>query len=97
MAKLVQKKGDTRKAAWRTNIALLNSTVELKVRKDDAPISTTGNVVVDDPYGGIVTWDHGGELEVGEYQVELWITRDGELFKAPSEGFETLVITQDLG
>lgn len=96
MGQLIQKKGDTRKAAWRTNISLLNSTVDLKVRRGGVAVEAT-NVEIEDAPAGIVTWDHEGSLDVGEYTVELWITRDEEVFKAPSHGYETLIITQDLG
>lgn len=96
MGVLVQKFGDTRKAVWRTNFSLLNSTVELKVKGGDGLIDTEGHVEITDPYAGIVAWDHDGELPIGDYSVELWITRDEETFKAPSDGYETLRITPDL-
>jgi hypothetical protein len=94
---LVQKEGDTQPALWRTNISLLNSTVDLKVKDSGGTyVTTTGNVTILDPYVGIISWDHGGGLTVGSYSVELWITRDGQLFKAPSEGFGSIRITADL-
>jgi len=97
VAVLVQKKGDTRKAAWRTNFSLVNATVVLKVKKGDGSfVTTTGGVAIEDVYAGIVSWDHNGTLAPGDYAVELWISRDGETFKAPSSGYETLRITQDL-
>lgn len=97
MGILTQKEGETRKAAWRTNFSLINSTVELKV-KDGAGdlIDTAGEVTIEDPYAGIIAWDHGGALNAGTYSVELWIVRDGETYKAPTNGYETLRIVPDL-
>lgn len=96
MGVLTQKEGDTRKAAWRVNFSLLNATVSLKVQASNGSMVTTSNVEIADPYAGIVTWKHGGTLAPGDYKVELWVTRDGDTFKAPSVGYETLRITPDL-
>lgn len=97
MATQAQKMGDTRKAVFATNFSLLNSTVVLKVRDGSGNmVSTDGNVTIEDHEGGIVSWDHGGTLAAGVYEAELWITRDGELYKAPSTGFAEVIITPDL-
>ena len=96
MSEVVQKFGDTRPVAWKTNYSLLNSTVVLKVIGPGGTVDTTGDVTITDAWGGIVEWDHGGTLAIGSYSVELWITREGETIKAPSSGTAALIITPSL-
>lgn len=92
-----QKVGDTRPVVFVTNFSLVNSTVVLKVEDGTGtPVSTTGQVTIEDAYGGVVSWDHGGSLAVGTYTAELWVTRDSELYKAPTDGYATLSIVADL-
>ena len=92
-----QKVGDTRPVVLVTNFSLLNATVVLKVKNgSDTPVDTTGQVTIQDYAGGVISWDHGGTLPVGTYRAELWITRDTELYKAPSDGYAELSIVADL-
>ena len=96
------KHGDQYPVTFTANGDLTGSTVRLLARIR----YTTGDPIllgstVTDPAGGVVTHDLTGTLEAGTYDVELEVTRGGEVFTFPNgdgkNAYETLTVVDDLG
>lgn len=95
---IVVKQGDTHDISWDVNASLDGCTVELHARRVSIG-GTWGDLEVLDSSINESTVTHTltGELEVGNYLVELEITRAGKITTAPTSGFERLVVTPALG
>lgn len=92
------KAGDTHTVAWRVNWDLTDATVRLLFRHLEAGAATTvAPCTVTDAAGGIVTHTLTGTLALGEYDVEVEITKAGVKYSSPTVGFERLTVTPDLG
>lgn len=93
------KTGDTHTVAWRVNWDLTGATVRLLFRHLVTPTEPVieAPVVITDAAGGVVTHTLTGTLDLGEYDVEVEIVKEGVKYSSPTTGFERLTVTPDLG
>lgn len=99
MSDMTVKFGEIRKIGWRVSTSLVDAVLDFRVRNsaevlvDIAPEDLT----IPDPPSGILYWQLDGALPVGQYLIEAKITRDGEVYYAPTVGQRTLTVEEALG
>jgi hypothetical protein len=92
---LTVKQGDRYPTYWTVPLNLTGASVRLIARKRLGPpvvLSTT----ITDPTSGQVEHVLDGTLTVGNYRVELEITRGAEIITAPTSTYENLRVIADL-
>lgn len=98
----VVKHGDKRTIDFFTNLDLTGATlIEIRARQLGAPIDSTitlPHAVIGSLADGHLTHTTDGTLAVGEWRVEVKVTFSPTRKPTiPSEGFETIEVTPDLG
>lgn len=93
---LIVKRGDRFATTWSVPISLVGSSVRLIARKRFGDPIILPSTIIDAPNGHV---QHilDGTLTVGNYRVELEITRGTEIITAPSSSYENLRVIPDLG
>jgi hypothetical protein len=92
------KRGDTHDISWTVNADLTGATVRLLLRLDNAQADViVAEATVTGAAIGEVTHTLTGTLAVGEYDVEIELTRSGAVTTAPTVGFGRLRVVADLG
>lgn len=93
------KRRDIYPITFTANMDLTGSTVRLLARKRftaDAATELASTFA-----GAVVTHILTGDLDVGSYDIELEVTRDGEVVTFPTgdgpAAYETLTVVEDLG
>ncbi|WP_136057226.1 hypothetical protein [Microbacterium sp. K24] len=95
MAHIV-KAGDKHAIPWRVNMDLTGCTVRLIARRRGGydPVLLMSEIT--DHVNGVVSHTLSGLLDVATYRVELEVTRNGEVFTFPNDGYSTLIVKRDL-
>lgn len=79
-------------------VDLTSATVRILVRPTGSSTTSTElAATVTDAPGGTLTHTLTGTLAVGPWDVEVEVTRDGQITTYPSTGFERINMRPDLG
>jgi len=90
------KHGDKYPIQFVVNADLTGATVRL-LAKPNGGDTLVLDSTIPDPAGGVVEHMLTGELDVGDYRIEVEATRDGEVITFPNTGTESLHVEADLG
>jgi hypothetical protein len=82
-------------ASWVLNMNLTGATVTILCRRTDQTIATALTTSVTDAEAGVVR-ANVSELSRGTYQVQAKVTLAGVDTYFPDQGFETLVVNEQL-
>lgn len=93
---LVVKQGDRYATFWRVpGFNLTGCTVRLIARRGKNPAIVLSSTITD-PATGEVRHVLDGSLDVGDYAIELEITRGVEIITAPTDSYDNLRVIADL-
>src|SRR5687768_13409971 len=84
---LIVKAGDIYPTRWKVPVDLTGAAVRLVAQKDGYPAITLATTVTD-AANGVVEHMLTGTLTVGDYRVEMEISRDGQIVTAPTDTYE---------
>ena len=87
--------GDKYPTTWRVGISLVGATVRLVAKRkgfDSIVLPTT----ITDAANGVVQHTLTGTLAVGDYRVEMEISRDDQIVTAPTDTYENFRVIPDL-
>lgn len=90
------KHGDQVPLTLTVGVNLTGATVRVLARRGSGDTIVLPNTVTD-LTGGVIVHNTDGTLEVGNYDVEVEITRNGKPQTAPSSGYARLTVARDLG
>lgn len=92
---LTVKAGDKYPTTWRVPISLVGATVRLVAKRKGYPAIVLPTTITD-AANGVVQHSLTGTLEVGDYRVEMEISRDDQIVTAPTDTYENFRVIPDL-